>query len=70
MSIAEYFIVRCEAPFNTLDVDEIQATTINFAKIFNQLDKGVPPNKIVPKCKATIDIIKEKVCGTLNGNSY
>ncbi|XP_022832877.1 dynein heavy chain 6, axonemal [Spodoptera litura] len=51
----------CEAPFNTLDVDEIQTTTINFAKIFNQLDKGVPPNKIVPKCKATIDIIKEKL---------
>lgn len=52
---------RFEAPFNTLDVEEIQTTTINFGKIFNQLDKGIPANKIVPKCKATIDIIKEKV---------
>ncbi|PZC80020.1 hypothetical protein B5X24_HaOG215489 [Helicoverpa armigera] len=51
----------CDAPFQTLDVDEIQTTTINFGKIFNQLDKGIPANKIVPKCKATIDIIKEKL---------
>ncbi|XP_028179118.1 dynein heavy chain 6, axonemal [Ostrinia furnacalis] len=50
-----------ESPFNTLDMDEIQTTTINYGKIFNQLDKGVPPNKIVPKCKETIDIIKEKI---------
>ncbi|XP_026730807.1 dynein heavy chain 6, axonemal [Trichoplusia ni] len=50
-----------EAPFNTLDVEEIQTTTINYGKIFNQLDKGIPANKIVPKCKATIDIIKEKL---------
>lgn len=42
-------------------MEEIQTTTINYGKIFNQLDKGVPPNKIVPKCKETIDIIKEKV---------
>lgn len=53
--------IRYELPFNTLDMEEIQTTTINFGKVFNQLDKGVPPNKIVPKCKETIDIIKEKV---------
>ncbi|CAH2227831.1 jg9826 [Pararge aegeria aegeria] len=50
-----------EVPFNTLDIDEIQTITGNYGKIFNQLDKGLPPNKIVPCCKATIDIIKEKV---------
>ncbi|KAJ8737519.1 hypothetical protein PYW08_000114 [Mythimna loreyi] len=50
-----------EAPFNTLDIDEIQTTTINFGKVFNQLDKGIPVNKIVPKCKATIDVIKDKL---------
>ncbi|CAH2103550.1 unnamed protein product [Euphydryas editha] len=50
-----------EVPFNTLDMDEIQSTTINFGKVFNQLDKGLPPNKIVPGCKETIDIIKEKL---------
>ncbi|XP_037299908.1 dynein heavy chain 6, axonemal isoform X2 [Manduca sexta] len=50
-----------ENPFNTLDIDEIQTITINFGKVFNQLDKGLPPNKIVPKCKETIDIIKEKL---------
>ncbi|RVE44268.1 hypothetical protein evm_011063 [Chilo suppressalis] len=50
-----------EVPFNTLDMDDIQTTTINYGKIFNQLDKGLPPNKIVPKCKETIDIIKEKI---------
>lgn len=48
-------------PFNTLDVDDIQNTTITYGKIFNQLDKGLPANKIVPQCKRTIDIIKEKV---------
>lgn len=42
-------------------MDDIQSTTINFGKVFNQLDKGLPPNKIVPGCKETIDIIKEKV---------
>ncbi|CAH0703556.1 unnamed protein product [Spodoptera exigua] len=51
----------CECPFNKLDVDEIQTITVNFGKVFNQLDKGIPPNKIVPKCKATVDIIKEKL---------
>ncbi|KAJ8737210.1 hypothetical protein PYW07_000481 [Mythimna separata] len=50
-----------DAPFNTLDIDEIQTNTINFGKVFNQLDKGIPPNKIVPKCKASIDVIKEKL---------
>ncbi|KAI8430876.1 hypothetical protein MSG28_001009 [Choristoneura fumiferana] len=48
-------------PFNTLDIDDVQNTTINFGKVFNQLDKGLPPNKIVPRCKETIDIIKEKL---------
>lgn len=52
---------RYTVPFNTLDIDDVQNTTINFGKVFNQLDKGLPPNKIVPKCKETIDIIKEKV---------
>ncbi|XP_050361252.1 dynein axonemal heavy chain 6 [Nymphalis io] len=50
-----------EVPFNTLDMDEIQTTTTNFGKVFNQLDKGLPPNRIVPGCKETIDIIKEKL---------
>ncbi|XP_045784195.1 dynein axonemal heavy chain 6 [Maniola jurtina] len=50
-----------EVPFNTLDIDEIQATTINYGKIFNQLDKGLPPNKILPGCKETINVIKEKL---------
>ncbi|XP_021206053.2 dynein axonemal heavy chain 6 isoform X1 [Bombyx mori] len=48
-------------PFNTLDVDEIQNTTISYGKIFNQLDKGLPSNTIVPKCKELIDVIKEKL---------
>ncbi|XP_053624487.1 dynein axonemal heavy chain 6 isoform X1 [Plodia interpunctella] len=50
-----------DAPFNTLDMEEIQNTTIAYGKIFNQLDKGMPPNKILPRCKETIDIIKEKI---------
>ncbi|KAJ2954382.1 hypothetical protein O0L34_g2646 [Tuta absoluta] len=50
-----------EVPFNTLDPEEIQNTTINYGKIFNQLEKGLPPNKIVPKCKRTSEIIKEKL---------
>lgn len=64
ISIYPYFLCvyhRYEVPFNTLDIDEIQTKTVNFGKIFNQLDKGLPSNKIVPECKATIDIIKEKV---------
>ncbi|XP_052746778.1 dynein axonemal heavy chain 6 [Bicyclus anynana] len=57
----ELFKTWHEVPFNTLDVDEIQTTTGNYGKIFNQVDKGLPPNKIIPGCKATIDIIKEKL---------
>ncbi|VVC96959.1 unnamed protein product, partial [Leptidea sinapis] len=53
-----------ELPFNTLDMDEIQNTTINYGKQFNQLDKGLPPNKIVPECKETINVIKEKILHT------
>ncbi|CAB3225668.1 unnamed protein product [Arctia plantaginis] len=50
-----------EVPFHTLNIDEIQTTTVNYGKKFNQLDKGLPSNKIVPRCKATIDIIKDKI---------
>ncbi|CAG5008078.1 unnamed protein product [Parnassius apollo] len=50
-----------EVPFNTLDPEEIQTAAMNYGKQFNQLDKAIPPNKIVPKCKATVNIIKEKV---------
>ncbi|KAG7313007.1 hypothetical protein JYU34_000084 [Plutella xylostella] len=50
-----------DADFHTLDIEEIQNTTMNYAKVFNQLDKGLPPNKIVPRCKETIDDIKEKL---------
>ncbi|CAH4038360.1 unnamed protein product [Pieris brassicae] len=57
----ESYTAWYEVPFNTLDIDEIQTTTINFGKAFNQLDKGLPPNKIVPGCKETIDIIKDKL---------
>ncbi|XP_047524724.1 dynein axonemal heavy chain 6 [Pieris napi] len=57
----ECYAAWYEVPFNTLDIDEIQTITINFGKAFNQLDKGLPPNKIVPGCKETIDIIKEKL---------
>lgn len=65
-----FVIVRYEANFHTLDIDDIQTTTINFGKAFNQLDKGLPPNKIVPKCKETIDIIKEKVIIVIIGNIF
>ncbi|XP_045541953.1 dynein axonemal heavy chain 6 [Papilio machaon] len=50
-----------EAPFNTLDVDEIQTAAVNYGKQFNQMDKALPPNKIVPRCKQSIDVMKDKL---------
>ncbi|XP_063373463.1 dynein axonemal heavy chain 6 [Cydia amplana] len=57
----EFFTQLYEQPFNTINIDDVQNTTINYGKIFNQLDKGLPPNKILPTCKARIEIVKEKL---------
>lgn len=54
-------LCRYEVPFSTLDPDEMQVAAMNFGKQFNQLDKAIPPNKIVPRCKASVEVIKEKV---------
>ena len=40
-----------EASFESLDVEHLTAQTMKYAKAVNQLEKGLPPNGLVPQLK-------------------
>lgn len=48
--------------FNTLNPDDMNQTTAKFMKFINQFEKGLPENLIVPKLKASVELMKDKVC--------
>nr|XP_033183004.1 dynein heavy chain 6, axonemal [Bombus vancouverensis nearcticus] len=49
------------AEFDTLDVEEITAVTMRTMKHIIQLERGLPPNKIVPNLKENVEIIRNKL---------
>lgn len=49
--------------FTTLDVEEMNLFTAKNVKNITQLEKGLPPNLIVPKLKDEVELMKDKVSG-------
>ena len=50
-----------KAPFDTLDPEEMNQITLKFAKNVMQLEKGLPPNGVVPILKEKVDQMRERV---------
>ena len=53
-------------PFSQANFDELQPETVNgqvlkYAKSVYQLEKGLPPNGVVPVLKAKVEEMKDKV---------
>ena len=49
------------ASFESLDVEHLTAQTMKYAKAVNQLEKGLPPNGLVPQLKERVESLREKV---------
>ncbi|BFZ25685.1 hypothetical protein BsWGS_28724 [Bradybaena similaris] len=48
-------------PFDKLDPEQMNNTTLKYAKNVLQLEKGLPPNGVVPILKEKVDFIREKM---------
>ena len=53
-------------PFSQVNFDELQPEMVNgqvlkYAKSVYQLEKGLPPNGVVPVLKAKVEEMKDKV---------
>ena len=44
-----------------MDPEEVSGTTLRYNKTVFQLEKGLPPNSVVPKLKQKVDSMKDKV---------
>lgn len=49
------------ADFDTLNVEEITGFTMKTMKNIIQLERGLPPNKIVPKLRESVELIRNKL---------
>lgn len=49
------------ADFLKVDPEELSNTTNKYNKSVSQLEKGLPPNNVVPLLKERVDGMKEKV---------
>lgn len=50
-----------ESPFENLDVELLNTQANKYAKAVNQLEKGLPPNGLVPQLKEKVESLKDKV---------
>ncbi|XP_041356323.1 dynein heavy chain 6, axonemal-like isoform X2 [Gigantopelta aegis] len=48
-------------PFDTLDPEQMNTITMKYSKNVMQLEKGLPPNAVVPKLKEKVDIMRERL---------
>lgn len=49
------------AVFESLDVENLNSQTMKYAKSVNQLEKGLPPNGLVPQLKERVESLREKL---------
>uniref|UniRef100_A0A1I8GGQ9 DHC_N2 domain-containing protein n=1 Tax=Macrostomum lignano TaxID=282301 RepID=A0A1I8GGQ9_9PLAT len=49
------------APFMELDVEDLSNTTMKYMKAVQQLEKGLPPNPVVPRLKEKVDDMRTKL---------
>ncbi|KYO35065.1 hypothetical protein Y1Q_0000966 [Alligator mississippiensis] len=50
-----------ECKFDSLDPELLNSQVSKYAKFVNQLEKGLPPNNIVPRLKEKVENMKDKV---------
>ena len=50
-----------QTPFSELQPDALNGQVLKYAKAVYQLEKGLPPNAVVPKLKAKVEDMKDKV---------
>ncbi|XP_017317258.1 dynein axonemal heavy chain 6 isoform X2 [Ictalurus punctatus] len=50
-----------QSKFTDLDSELLSAQVNKYGKYVNQLEKGLPPNSVVPHLKAAVDAIREKL---------
>ncbi|XP_071942686.1 dynein axonemal heavy chain 6-like [Antedon mediterranea] len=50
-----------EEPFDDIDPETISGTVQKYSKSVYQLEKGLPPNQVVPKLKSKVEDMKEKL---------
>ncbi|XP_038058161.1 dynein heavy chain 6, axonemal-like isoform X2 [Patiria miniata] len=50
-----------ECEFDNLDPEELSGTVARYAKSVHQLEKGLPPNHVVPKLKERVEGMREKL---------
>ncbi|XP_075717900.1 dynein axonemal heavy chain 6 [Rhinoderma darwinii] len=63
-SMTEWDVLQAEwmqSKFETLDPEQLNSLVLKYAKFVNQLEKGLPPNNVVPCLKEKVDMMKEKV---------
>ena len=47
--------------FETLDPEQMNNTTMKYAKSVMQLEKGLPPNGVVPMLKERVETMRDRV---------
>ena len=55
------FLPAIQTPFNELQPDALNGQVLKYAKTVYQLEKGLPPNAVVPKLKEKVEDMKDKV---------
>ena len=56
-----FFLPAIQTPFNELQPDTLNGQVLKYAKTIYQLEKGLPPNAVVPKLKEKVEDMKDKV---------
>lgn len=50
-----------QVQFETLDPEQMNNTTMRYAKSVMQLEKGLPPNGVVPMLKERVETMRDRV---------
>ncbi|KAK9408021.1 dynein heavy chain 6 axonemal [Crotalus adamanteus] len=63
-SLSEWSVLEedwMESKFDSLDPELLNGQVSKYAKFVNQLEKGLPPNNVVPQLKDKVEKMKEKL---------
>ncbi|KAG8454285.1 hypothetical protein GDO86_000797 [Hymenochirus boettgeri] len=50
-----------QSSFESLDPEQLNSLVLKYSKFVTQLEKGLPPNNVVPRLKEEVESMKEKV---------
>ena len=57
----EFYLFPFQMPFKNIDPEDLAATTVRYGKSCYQIEKGLPPNGVVPLLKERVETMREKV---------